>query len=219
MAIAACKSYVKVPLLHAGIALLLQYILNKFFYPEIALKSAKIRLIGKILEIDLKELSQPLIFIFSKKRVDVVNHCSTPADCVIKTKLATLSNLKDKRQISEMINNGTIVILGDIQVVQHWSALLDAAQWDLAHYLAPYVGDIASEGISCIVKKVLIKVNKLLNQQKNYFKDVLLEEWQIFPNTLGILSSANKINRIVEDVTKLEQRLIKLEEKYEVRRN
>lgn len=58
--------------------------LNKFFYQEVALKSARVRLVGKVLEINLKELSQPLVLVFSEQRVDVVNQWPTPADCVIK---------------------------------------------------------------------------------------------------------------------------------------
>ncbi|MDR5612461.1 MAG: SCP2 sterol-binding domain-containing protein, partial [Arsenophonus sp.] len=78
------KSYSKIPLLHARIASFLQIMLNRFFYQEVALKSVRVRLVGKVLAIDLKELSQPLIFIFSEQRVDVVNQWPTPADCVIK---------------------------------------------------------------------------------------------------------------------------------------
>jgi len=139
------RSYSKIPLLHAGIASFLQLMLNRFFYQEVALKSARVRLVGKVLAIDLKELSQPLIFIFSEQRVDVVNQWPTPADCVIKTALVTLRHLKDKQQLSTLINDGRVVIEGDMQVVQHWSALLDATEWDLA----PYVGEVVAEGMSC----------------------------------------------------------------------
>ncbi|MFS1539192.1 MAG: SCP2 domain-containing protein [Candidatus Phlomobacter fragariae] len=213
------KSYSKILLLHVGIASLLQFMLNKFFYQEVALKSARVRLIGKVLAIDLKELSQPLILIFSEQRVDVVNQWPTPADCVIKTALVTLVHLKDKQQLSALINDGGIVIVGDMQVVQHCSVLLDAAEWDPAHYIAPYVGDVIAEGMSRWAKKSLIGINGLLNQKKNHFKDVLVEEWRMSPNTLEVLSFADKVEKVVADISKLEQRLAELEEKYETGRN
>ncbi|MGP1923665.1 MAG: ubiquinone biosynthesis accessory factor UbiJ [Arsenophonus sp. NEOnobi-MAG3] len=213
------KTYSKILLLDAGIAFLLQYILNKFFYQEVALKSARVRLIGKVLSIDFKELSQPLIFIFSEQRVDVVNKCSTPEDCVIKTTLVTLVRLKDKQQLSTLINDGMIIIIGDMQVVQHWYALLDAAEWDPAHYLAPYVGDFIAEGVSCWVKKSIVGINELLKQQKKHFKNAFVEEWRMSPNALEVLSFIDKIERVVADISGLEQRLAKLEEKYETERN
>lgn len=57
-----------------------------------------------------------------------------------------------------------------MQVVQHWSALLDATEWDPAHYLAPYVGDVVAERVSCWVKKGIVGINGLLKQQKNSLK-------------------------------------------------
>ncbi|WP_366212766.1 SCP2 sterol-binding domain-containing protein [Arsenophonus sp. ENCA] len=202
-------------LLHDGIASFLQLMLNRFFYQEVALKSARVRLVGKVLAIDLKELSQPLIFIFSEQRVDVVNQWPTPADCVIKTALVTLRHLKDKQQLSTLINDGRVVIEGDMQVVQHWSALLDATEWDPT----PYVGDVVAEGVNCWVKKGIVGINGLLKQQKKQFKNVLVEEWRMSPNTLEVLSFADKVEKVVADISALEQRLAKLEEKYETRRN
>lgn len=219
MATSSTKSDSTIPVLHAAAASFLQNMLNKFFYREVALKSARIRLIGKVLAINLKELSQPLILIFSEQRVDVVNQWPTPADCVIKTAFVTLVQLKDKQQLSTLINDGKIVIEGDMQIVQHWSALLDAAQWDPAHYLAPYVGNVLAEGMSRWVKKGLIGINGLLYQQKNHFKDVLVEEWRMYPNTLEVLSFADKVEKVAADIAKLEQRLAKLEEKYETGRD
>ncbi|HGJ5903114.1 MAG TPA: SCP2 domain-containing protein [Arsenophonus apicola] len=219
MATSSTKSDSTIPVLHAAAASFLQNMLNKFFYREVALKSARIRLIGKVLAINLKELSQPLILIFSEQRVDVVNQWPTPADCVIKTAFVTLVQLKDKQQLSTLINDGKIVIEGDMQIVQHWSALLDAAQWDPAHYLAPYVGNVLAEGMSRWVKKGLIGINGLLYQQKNHFKDVLVEEWRMSPNTLEVLSFADKVEKVAADIAKLEQRLAKLEEKYETGRD
>ncbi|MGP1959684.1 MAG: ubiquinone biosynthesis accessory factor UbiJ [Arsenophonus sp. NC-TX2-MAG3] len=219
MDIASIKRYSKIPLLHSGIASFLQHILNKFFYQEVALKSVRVRLIGKVLSIDLKELSQPLIFICSEERVDVVNQYPTSEDCMIKTRLVTLLYLKNMQQFLALINDGAIVIVGDMQVVQNWYALLDAAEWDLAHYLAPYIGDFIAEVMSCLVKKSIFGINGLLKQQKKHFKNALVEEWQMFPNTLEVLSFVNKIDRVVVDILRLEQRLSKLEEKYETGRN
>ncbi len=219
MDIPSIKRYSKIPLLHSGIASFLQHMLNKFFYQEVALKSVRVRLVGKVLSIDLKELSQPLIFICSEERVDVVNQWPTPEDCMIKTRLVTLLYIKNIQQFLALINDGTIVIVGDIQVVQNWYALLDAAEWDLAHYFAPYVGDFIAEVMSCLIKKNIFIINGLLKQQKKHFKNALVEECQIFPNILEVLSFINKIEQVVVDISGLEQRLSKLEEKYETGRN
>ncbi|MFP3014321.1 MAG: SCP2 domain-containing protein [Arsenophonus sp.] len=168
MNIRLTDGYLKISLFEPIIVSFLQFILNKFFYQEIALKSVRIKLIRKILSIDLKELSKPLILIFSEKRVDIVNNHTIPADFTIKTTLLTLVSIENKQQISALINDGRIVITGDIQVGQNWFALLDAILWDPAHYMSPYVGNIIAESINRLVKNILIKINRLSNKEKNF---------------------------------------------------
>ncbi|GAB1441045.1 hypothetical protein MASR2M36_38300 [Providencia sp.] len=85
------------------------------------------RLAGKVMSIELKELNKTLTLIFAENHVDVLSQWLEPADCTIKTSLFTLVKLKDKQQLSQLINRGDIVIEGDMQIVQHWSSLLDLA--------------------------------------------------------------------------------------------
>ncbi|MDT9587357.1 MAG: SCP2 sterol-binding domain-containing protein [Candidatus Arsenophonus melophagi] len=209
------KKNAKVSVLYSAVTYLLQNMLNKFFYQELALKSIRARLIGQVLAIDLKEFSKPFIFIFSAEKVNVINKCSKSVDCRIKTALVTLTQLHNTQQLSTFINDGRIVIKGNIHIAQNFLAMFEATQWDLAHYFAPYVGDILAEGMSRFIKHLLTRINGLLNQQKNYFKDVLVEQLRILPHKLEVLSFFDKVENVAVAIKKLEQRLTKWEEKYE----
>ncbi len=206
-------------MLQVVMPLLLQFFLNKIFYQESALKSARVRLINKILAINLKELQQPLIIIFSKKNINILTNCFIKVDCIIKTTLTTLIKIKDINQLSVLINSGEIVLIGDMQVIYYLSILINFAQWDPVYYLSFYVDDILAEGISRYIKYSINRINKLLSKIKYHFKDVLIEEWRLFPNKLEFLSFTNKLNNMINDIVKLEQNLVELEDKYEDSRN
>ena len=56
------------PLVTAGIASLL----NTFLYRSPALKTARSRLLGKVLRVEVKGFSTSLILVFSERQVDVL---------------------------------------------------------------------------------------------------------------------------------------------------
>ncbi|EMI5493081.1 SCP2 domain-containing protein [Providencia stuartii] len=191
--------------------------LNHMLFKEAVLKPARVRLAGKVMSIDLKEFNKTLTLIFTDNHVDVLSQWHEPADCTIKTSLFTLIKLKDKQQLSQLINSGDIVIEGDMQVVQHWSSLLDMAIWDPAHYLSPYLGDVAAQGLSQVFRKGAGLVSRLVAQQKTYIKDTLLEEWKMAPNPLELAYFSDEIEQVSDSLDELEKRLSKLEEKNDAR--
>lgn len=191
--------------------------LNHMLFKEAVLKPARVRLAGKVMSIDLKELNKTLTLIFTDNHVDVLSQWYEPADCTIKTSLFTLIKLKDKQQLSQLINSGDIVIEGDMQVVQHWSSLLDMAIWDPAHYLSPYLGDVAAQGLSQVFRKGAGLASCLIGHQKNYIKDTLLEEWKMAPNPLELAYFSDEIEQLSDSFNELEKRLSQLEEKHDAR--
>lgn len=56
------------PLVTAGI----ESLLNTFLYRSPALKTARSRLLGKVLRVEVKGFSTSLILVFSERRVDVL---------------------------------------------------------------------------------------------------------------------------------------------------
>ena len=48
--------------------------LNSLLFHDRSMKSARQRLAGKVLRIELKELASPLVLVFSERRVDVLGN-------------------------------------------------------------------------------------------------------------------------------------------------
>ncbi|MGG4609805.1 ubiquinone biosynthesis accessory factor UbiJ [Providencia sp. Me31A] len=199
--------------LYSLVTALMETSLNHMLFKEKVLQPARMRLAGKVMSIELKELNRTLTLIFAENHVDVLSQWYEPADCTIKTSLFTLVKLKDKQQLSQLINCGDIVIEGDMQIVQHWSSLLDLAIWNPAHYLSPYIGDVAAEGLSKLLNKGACLASNIVKRQKNYVKDALIEEWKMAPSQLEFAHFSDEVEQVESSMSALEQRLSQLEEK------
>lgn len=121
------------PVITAGI----ETALNRILYRDRGLKSARQRLAGKVLTLRLTELSWPLVLVFSEQQLDVLSDWQDKSDCTVITQLKSLPKLRDRQQLTTLIRSGELQVEGDLQVVQHFSALMDLAELDPAEYLAP----------------------------------------------------------------------------------
>ncbi|QBR49997.1 SCP2 domain-containing protein [Erwinia sp. QL-Z3] len=197
------------PLLTAG----LETALNQILYRDRGLKAARQRLNGKSLAIVLAELKQPLIFIFSEHQVDVLGEWNDTPDCTVKTQIATLRKLRDRQQLTSVIRSGELEVDGDLQVVQHFSALIDLAELDPAEYLAPWTGDVVAQGISRFARRGFQLLRGDAERKQAYLGQALTEEWRLAPGGLEAAWFAEEVDALSRDLSALESRLATLEGK------
>ncbi|MBL5967669.1 ubiquinone biosynthesis protein UbiJ [Lelliottia amnigena] len=197
------------PLVTAGI----ENVLNTFLYRSPALKTARQRLNGKVLRIVLKEFSRPLVLIFSERQLDVLGEWEGEADCSVITHMSVLLKLRDRQQLTALIRSGELEVEGDLQVVQNFVALADLAEFDPAELLAPYIGDIAAESISKVLRGGSSFLRKGLQRQQRYVAEVITEEWRMAPGTLELAWFAEETSAVERAVDALTKRLEKLEGK------
>ncbi len=206
------------PLVTAGI----ESLLNTFLYRSPALKTARSRLLGKVLRVEVKGFSTSLILVFSERQVDVLGEWAGDADCTVIAYASVLPKLRDRQQLAALIRSGELEVQGDIQVVQNFVALADLAEFDPAELLAPYTGDIAAEGISKALRggaKFLhhgIKRQQGSNvmwRQQCYVAEAITEEWRMAPGPLEVAWFAEETAAVERAVDALTKRLEKLEAK------
>ncbi|MGB9095237.1 ubiquinone biosynthesis protein UbiJ [Erwinia sp.] len=197
------------PLLTAG----LETALNQILYRDRGLKAARQRLNGKSLAIVLAELKQPLIFIFSERQVDVLGKWDDKPDCTVKTQIASLRKLRDRQQLTSLIRSGELEVEGDLQVVQHFSALIDLAELDPAEYLAPWTGDVVAQGISQFARRGFQLLRGDVERKQAYLGQALTEEWRLAPGGLEAAWFAEEVDALTRDLSSLESRLALLEAK------
>ncbi|QKJ89125.1 SCP2 domain-containing protein [Paramixta manurensis] len=197
------------PLLTAG----LETALNHILYRDRGLKAARQRLNGKVLSVQLHELSSVLTLVFSENQVDVVGDWQGDADCTVKTRLSVLPKLRDRQQLTGLIRRGELEVEGDLQVVQQFSALMDLAELDPAEYLAPWIGDIAAQGVSQAARRGIGLVRGNLRHKQQHLSQVLTEEWRVAPGALELAWFAEEVDALTRSLDALSDRLARLEAK------
>ncbi|MGL5242525.1 MAG: ubiquinone biosynthesis protein UbiJ [Kluyvera ascorbata] len=187
--------------------------INALLWREKALKPARQRLIGKVLRIELKEFSSPLVLVFSERQVDVLGAWEGEADCTVITRLSVLPQLRNRQQLTALIRNNDLEVQGDLQVVQNLVSLADLAEFDPAELLAPYTGDIAAEGISKLLRGGAKCLQHGLARQQRYVAETLTEEWRLAPGALEVAWFAEETAAVERELAALTKRLEKLEGK------
>lgn len=197
------------PMITAGI----EGALNAFLYRDRALKSARQRLQGKVLRVALREFSTPLILIFSERQVDVLGQWEGETDCSVTTHLSVLPELRNRQQLTALIRRGDLEVEGDIQVVQNFASLMDLAEFDPAELLAPYIGDIAAEGLSKVFRSGARMVKKSVGRNQRYLAEAVTEEWRMAPGSLEVAWFAEETDALARSLDALISRLDTLEAK------
>lgn len=197
------------PLITAGI----EGVLNTFLYQPRALKSPRQRLQGKVLRVVVQEFSSPLVLVFSEHQVDVLAQWEGEADCSVITRLSVLPKLRDKQQLTALIRSGELEVQGDIQVVQNFSSLLDLAEFSGEELLAPYIGDVAAQGLGNVVAGGVKALTRRAKRNERYVAEALTEEWRLAPGPLEVAWFSEETSALARAVDTLTSRLEKLEGK------
>ncbi|NJD00128.1 ubiquinone biosynthesis protein UbiJ [Candidatus Erwinia dacicola] len=197
------------PLLTAS----LESALNQILYRDRGLKAARQHLNWRSLTILLAELEQPVTFIFSENQVDVIGAWGDTPDCTVKIRLATLPKLRDHQQLTALIRSGELEVEGDLQLVQQFSALLDLAELDPAEYLAPWIGDIAAEGLTKFARRGFNALRRDVERKQSYLGQTLTEEWRLAPGKLELAWFSEEVDALTRLLDALDARINQLEVK------
>ena len=197
------------PLITAG----LETALNRILYRDRGLKPARQRLNGKVLTLRLTEFSYPLVLVFSEQQLDVLADWQDLSHCTVITSLKTLTKLRDRQQLTPLIRSGDLQVEGDLQVVQQFSALMDLAELDPAEYLAPWVGDIAAQGISQRSQQAFRFFTGEVQRRQDYLGQAITEEWRVAPGSLELAWFSEEVDAMERSLEALDARLAQLEAK------
>lgn len=198
-----------IPLISAS----LEGALNTLLWQDRALKSARQRLYGNVLRIEIKEFTTPLVLAFSEQRLDVLSEWEGEADCSIITRLGVLAELRDRQQLMALIRRGELEVRGDLQLAQYLVALISLAEFSPADLLAPYIGDIAAGGINTVVQSGTQWLKKTVNRNQRYLSEAIVEEWRLAPGSLEAAWFSEETSALARAAVALEARLDKLEGK------
>lgn len=168
------------------------------------------KLAGKILKIELSSPKMDFFILFSENRTDWLSNCEDDADCTVQLAFITLPKLADKQKLTELINNKSLILNGDIQVLQHFTTLLEQLEKDPAELLSPFVGDVVAQTSTDFAKKILGRVRTQFEQNNQYMADNLMQERQVLVHRLQAVNFYDQVEELAQQAVKLEQKFAKL---------
>lgn len=204
-----------------AVTAIIEVVLNKLLFTanddDYQIKSARYRLNGKVLRVEIEELSQPVTLIFSQRHVDVLANWAGDIHCTIKAPASVFLKLRDNQKIPALIRAHELEVEGDTQVLQQIVALNELIDWDLADPLSPYIGDVAAYSVSHNIQSAASFIKNLIDKQQANFKEVLKDEWLMLPNSLELVHLSDSIAELVHDVEAISNRVEKLNSNDDVR--
>ncbi|WP_301099806.1 SCP2 sterol-binding domain-containing protein [Otariodibacter sp.] len=168
------------------------------------------KLVGKNLHIHLNHPTIQFVMIFSEKRVDFLSNYEGENDCTVTLEATALPKLADKAQLTNLLNNKSLVLEGDIQVLQHFSSLLDELEKDPAELLSPFVGDVVAQASTDFVKQIISKVNKQFTTLNQDIVDNLMVERPVLVHRLQAVYFYDQVEELEKQAVSLEQKFAKL---------
>lgn len=168
------------------------------------------KLNGKVLEINLISPKIDFFICFSESRTDWLGKYEGESDCAVQLAFETLPKLADKQKLSALINNKSLVLNGDIQVLQHFTTLLEQLEKNPAELLSPFVGDVVAQTSTDFAKKLFGKVKSQFEQNNQHLVDNLMQERPVLVHRLQAVHFYDQVDELAQQAVKLEQKLAKL---------
>lgn len=165
------------------------------------------KLAGKILKIELKSPHFVAFLLFSETRCDWLTQYEGEVDCHLILQAESLSKLSDRRKLTELINNQSLVLHGDLQILQHFSALLDELEKDPAELLAPFCGDIVAQGLKNLGQSALRHIQGQFDSHSKQMTENLMNERPVLVHRLQAVDLYDQIAELAKQTEALEKRV------------
>lgn len=165
-----------------GAIVIAETIFNKQIYNQPALAQAKAGLVDSAIKINIKEVGEPITLVFSESQVDILVNSEYDVDCELTTNIKTLLKLKDKQQLTTLLKDGTLDVVGDISVLQKLNQFIEKIEPGVGAILSPVIGDLAAGMIEAVIKSLISFVMTNFQQTKTWAKDGMTEGLQILPH-------------------------------------
>ncbi|MEP4890212.1 MAG: SCP2 sterol-binding domain-containing protein [Aliiglaciecola sp.] len=188
-------------------------IINQLLKLDASSASLLKKLAGKQLSVDIHELPWTLKFSFSDQ-VDVLVVMPDEAlqsDCHLALSLSTLQKLKDTSQITRLIQNGELVLEGDVAIAQQFSQLITELDIDWEELLSKYTGDVLAHNTFRFGKKLIHNVKSQANRLAVTLADAAIEEKRIAAPPILVVDFCDQVDELRSATDRLDAKISRLE--------
>lgn len=164
---------------------------------------------GKVLCIQLTQLSWPVYLLFAKQ-VQVFSHYEGEVNTQVNADLTTLYQLSEGANLTELIKQDKLSLEGDLSVLQSFSHYLQTVEFDFAEPLSRYIGDAPTHMVSKGLKQAKQNISQVLQKSHSHIGQLTTEEYRLAPHKLEYIHLSDSIETISLDVDALGVRIAQL---------
>ncbi len=163
----------------------------------------------KTLTLELSEFASPMSFTVVENTF-LVNANTERSDCTIQTSLQTLKKLKAEQQLTALIKQGELDVVGDIKVAQQFAALAEQLEIDWQSELAKHIGDVPTHKLLHVGNKITEKVKATVKQLESDVSEYVVHEKRLVVTHNQINAFNQSVNQVSSQVEELSARLNQL---------
>ncbi|ABZ78420.1 Sterol-binding domain protein [Shewanella halifaxensis HAW-EB4] len=161
---------------------------------------AKLRsLQGKVLCIQLSQLSWPLYFLFAKE-ILVFSRYEGEVTTKVNADVTTLYQLSEGANLTELIKQDRLSLEGDLSLLQTFSHYMQQVEVDLSEPLSRYIGDAPTHFIQQSLTQAKQDVTSVLRKTRSHLGQLTIEEYRLAPHKLEFIYLTDKIDDLAADV-------------------
>ena len=178
------------------------------------------KLSGKSLQVTIKELPWPLLFSFSEQ-IDIravmpsdkdLEPTTETVDCLIELNLETLPKLRDSSQLTQLIQQKQLNLIGDIYVAQTFSALIKELDIDWEEQLSGYTGDVVAHQTFASMRTLFDTAKTQIEQGAIELSERLTQSDSIAVKPSEMFEFSKNVSELRSDAERLSARLALLEQ-------
>lgn len=174
------------------------------------------KLSGKSLQVSVKELPFPLLFNFSEQvEVGAViesNEHNQAPDCLIELDLNTLPKLQDSSQLTQLIQQKKLSLIGDIYIAQTFGDLIKELDIDWEEQLSKYTGDVFAHQTFSSAKSLFAQAKQELDKAANNLGHRMTQADSIAVTPIEVALFSDQVSDLRSDAERLQARLQRLEQ-------
>tara|TARA_B110000467_G_C18298658_1_gene469779 strand:+ start:316 stop:987 length:672 start_codon:yes stop_codon:yes gene_type:complete len=163
----------------------------------------------KTLTLELSELNAPLSFTVVENKL-LVSANIERSDCSVQTSLHTLKKLKAEQQLTALIKQGELDVVGDLKVAQQFSALAEQLEIDWQSELAKNIGDIPTHKLLHFGNKITKKVKNTVKQLENDVSEYVVHEKRLVVTNSQVSSFNQGVQQVSSQLDNLSMRINQL---------
>jgi ubiquinone biosynthesis accessory factor UbiJ len=185
--------------------------LNLYLDLDADAKAQLARLHGRVIALEVLGVGVTLYLVPAPTRLQVLSRCDGVPDCTLRGSPLALARLREPERGSDGLFAGEVEIHGDTELAHRFGKILGRIDIDWEEQLSRLTGDVVAHELGNVARGARRWGRQAKESLTLDLREYLQEETRILPNRWEIEDFLAGVDRVRDDVERLEARLDRLE--------